>query len=382
MATYSAVGSTEKDADSPITVSLIDKLDQNPEAMIEGASGAPRIQTAAYDTGSVDSAAIATDAVDSAEIAAGAVAQGELSTANSDHDLTSLASVSPQDTSTSAGLYALSVCVTTGSAPNQSNTHRVGADYSGGDVIAFEGTTRSGVTGANDDAAFRVRYVQSSPPYDMGDGDVPLFVCLAVKKGSGEIHAISSAPDPVWKNNGPTILAPDGTDRFGDAYRWADRRLARELKGEAQALVRDLRRRLSDRPPLAAVVQQPFAAGNPEAQIQRRDAKRALIRLDQEIAAIRSAIKERAAGLEILKRPITMADKMADMTEIPHNYTSWDSSLYDFVYLDPPDTLDLWEQHDSGVFLPTLIREAYTIDNRELNRSVPPGTKAVRFTKR
>lgn len=47
MATYSAVGAGEKDADSPITVGLIDKLDQNPHAIAEGASGAPKIQTAA-----------------------------------------------------------------------------------------------------------------------------------------------------------------------------------------------------------------------------------------------------------------------------------------------------------------------------------------------
>lgn len=47
MATYSAVTAGEKDADSPINVSLIDKLDQNPLAIAEGASGAPKIQTAA-----------------------------------------------------------------------------------------------------------------------------------------------------------------------------------------------------------------------------------------------------------------------------------------------------------------------------------------------
>jgi len=49
MATYSAVTAGEKDPESPIDVNLIGKLDQNPEAMIEGASGAPRIQTAALE---------------------------------------------------------------------------------------------------------------------------------------------------------------------------------------------------------------------------------------------------------------------------------------------------------------------------------------------
>jgi hypothetical protein len=58
MATYSAVTAGQKDADSPINVSLIDKLDQNPHAMFEGASGAPKLQTAA----------IADDAVTNAKL--------------------------------------------------------------------------------------------------------------------------------------------------------------------------------------------------------------------------------------------------------------------------------------------------------------------------
>lgn len=49
MATYSAVSAGEKDADSPINVGLIDKLDQNPHAIAEGASGAPRIKKAAIE---------------------------------------------------------------------------------------------------------------------------------------------------------------------------------------------------------------------------------------------------------------------------------------------------------------------------------------------
>lgn len=53
MATYTAVSTTEKDVDSPITVSLIDKLDQNPLAMFEGASGAPKLANAAISDNSI-----------------------------------------------------------------------------------------------------------------------------------------------------------------------------------------------------------------------------------------------------------------------------------------------------------------------------------------
>lgn len=50
MATYSAVSASEKDADSPVNVGLLDKLDQNPVAMFEGAAGAPRLKAAALET--------------------------------------------------------------------------------------------------------------------------------------------------------------------------------------------------------------------------------------------------------------------------------------------------------------------------------------------
>lgn len=50
MATYSAVSASEKDADSPVNVGLLDKLDQNPIAMFEGAVGAPRLKAAALET--------------------------------------------------------------------------------------------------------------------------------------------------------------------------------------------------------------------------------------------------------------------------------------------------------------------------------------------
>lgn len=46
MTTYSAIASTEIDADSPITDALMGKLRDNPIAIAEGASGAPYMQTA------------------------------------------------------------------------------------------------------------------------------------------------------------------------------------------------------------------------------------------------------------------------------------------------------------------------------------------------
>lgn len=51
MATYRSISSTETDADSPVTVQLMDALRQNPEAIAEGAAGAPNVVAKALDLG-------------------------------------------------------------------------------------------------------------------------------------------------------------------------------------------------------------------------------------------------------------------------------------------------------------------------------------------
>lgn len=49
MTTYRTISSTETDADSPVTVQLMTALADNPTAIAEGASGAPRVDGRALD---------------------------------------------------------------------------------------------------------------------------------------------------------------------------------------------------------------------------------------------------------------------------------------------------------------------------------------------
>lgn len=69
MTTYTAITAGEIDADSPITTGLMTLLRDNPIAITEGSSGAPKIQNAALDTDSVTAAKIAAAAVGSSELA-------------------------------------------------------------------------------------------------------------------------------------------------------------------------------------------------------------------------------------------------------------------------------------------------------------------------
>lgn len=78
MTTYTAIPNTDIDVDSPVTTDLMTKVRDNPIAISEGASGAPKIQTAALDTDSVTTVKITNLNVTTAKIAASAVTAAKL----------------------------------------------------------------------------------------------------------------------------------------------------------------------------------------------------------------------------------------------------------------------------------------------------------------
>lgn len=69
----------------------------------------------------------------------------------------------------------------------------------------------------------RQRYVQASPPYNLGNGDIPMFVFAEVDKSSGSILSMWAAEDPPWANNGPTDIRPHVVLKGGRKYRYASR---------------------------------------------------------------------------------------------------------------------------------------------------------------
>ena len=75
-----------------------------------------------------------------------------------------------------------------------------------------------GVSGPAGTVTARQRYVQASPPYDIGDGECHSFIFLVIDNSTGKIEAGYHAPDPVWANNGPTCIHPT-YKRNGKSYR-------------------------------------------------------------------------------------------------------------------------------------------------------------------
>ena len=64
----------------------------------------------------------------------------------------------------------------------------------------------------------RSRYIQASPPYDIGDGECHSFIYLLIDNSTGNIDSGYHAPDPVWANNGPTCIRPE-YKHHGKGYR-------------------------------------------------------------------------------------------------------------------------------------------------------------------
>lgn len=65
----------------------------------------------------------------------------------------------------------------------------------------------------------KLKYINSSPPYDMGNGLIHQFIYAIVDNASGEIEMLSISPDPIWVYNGPTNCRPHRYDSNGKAWR-------------------------------------------------------------------------------------------------------------------------------------------------------------------
>jgi hypothetical protein len=189
---------------------------------------------------------------------------------------------------------------------------------------------------AGDDAmTINVRYVQASPPYDLGEGEVPLFVFVQLDK-SGNVKQVWTAQDPPWANNGPTVIRPDLTlAPEGGSTGGIQVRFERDVSAEDRAALRDPLKR-------------------PEA-----------------LARIK------AASYRVI--PITHALKNKDMPLIPHPFASGKPD--DVAVMLPIGSLleELGELERCGENVAGLIGQGYIhISNEKQNRIAPPGVLPVR----
>lgn len=182
------------------------------------------------------------------------------------------------------------------------------------------------------------RYVTASPPYDLGDGEVPLFV-FALVNAAGDVLGVSVSDTPPWIYNGPTDLLPD-------SYRG----------GRAHKRIQIPRR--------------DFELADTEADIARayRDLRR-MRRADREGL-------ELVAVNTLIGRDLNNADM--DMFPAP----AMGSGDVRAVLLDPGGAAmeDLRDRHAAGEDVAALLHAGdIRLGNTPLRRSTPPGVPAVSF---
>jgi hypothetical protein len=248
-----------------------------------------------------------------------AVGQAQLKTTTASGSL-ALASTASGSFALTGGTY--SWWTASGSLANQ-----LGFDFGNDNVAA-------GVIGVvNNNGTTRTfyvdeRYVQASPPYNLGDGDIPLFV-LALVAADGSLRGISVAPDPAWAYHGPTNIVPERIEN-GKAYR-----RYREIEGML----------------LDEVLKNPTVLAR-------------FVREQSEIV--------------LVEREITQALKNRDMGLFPHPWVGNDLTGLTVVMLDPVgrlvDRLALISGDQGAREVRKLIEAGFlTIGNTPLARAAPPG---------
>ena len=314
MTAYTTITDATLTAGKPGTQAVFRALRDNAIAITEGAGGAPPVQTAA----------IAALAITEAKLAAASVSQGKLKTT--------------QGSGTTGGAIILLPGGEYGFHPTMSKAGNgtYVLHYTDGATFSQYGTDNSAVAalfvkGDGNGGNWQQRYVQASRPYNLGDGEIPLFI-FAIMNSDGTIHSTYVAPEAPWHNNGPTSIRPDMV--IGGRGFQRRREILAEFGSIKAALLSGL---------------------------------------------TRAQVLDRLATDPMVDREVTQAIKNADMPLLPHPFVGNNLTGKTAVLLDPVSPLmtRLLGVHESGESVTEVVHGWLTIGNTALVRSGPPGVMVV-----
>jgi len=337
---YVAIPSSDLDPNSPITTSLMNALNDNVEEAMAGnasfkvlagaygagsipaaAYGAGSIPTSAYAVGSIDQTAMGANSVSDNELDFGAVHQAHLDTG--DHVLTATAAALTNYV-LNGGEYGFYPRIRANNVSNPLTEAKIAAPS----ITTTSFVTNIALSGGNlpsNPVHAYQRFVNASPPYDLGDGEVPMFI-FAVLNKSGGLEGLSVSDCAPWHYNGPTCIRPT--------------RIEKTPHG-----IKTFRRR---------------ACCSPE----------------ERIAFARGELAE----LPTEELEICQGVKNADMALIPHNFIFNDLTGKTVVLVDPvSDLLPRLKACDTtGEFIPDLFVQGNLLfDSSPLQRCGPPGVAVV-----
>ena len=185
---------------------------------------------------------------------------------------------------------------------------------------------------------FQASYITASPPYDLGDGDVPLFVYAEVTP-SAQIVRVDVAQDPPWIYNGPNRINPHKIRYGSNGRNYYREREIIATHGSISAAIR---------------------AGVP-----------------------RQVAINRLGTDQMVEVEITRAFKNRDMNVIPSPFSRKQDPSNVIVMLDPVSPLmerllGVHEAGDPDMTVSGLLRQDYIrIGNTSLPRVTPSGVIAV-----
>ena len=188
--------------------------------------------------------------------------------------------------------------------------------------------------GATETYFFQSRYVTASPPYDLGDGEVPLFIFVIIDNSTGDIVGVDIAADPPWANNGPTDIRAQRIDiETGKKFR----------------TVRTSPITISDIKSGAATIQDLLDSNMVETEVE-----------------------------------ITAAFKNSDMNLVPHPWGNTDMTGKTLALMDPIDDsviMKLMDLYTAGDDVAELFMGNYLRAGTPIPRAGPNGISQVRFVK-
>jgi len=327
---WTTIPAADMDPESPLTTSLINALYDNVAAAMNQDSGAP-VPAANFIS---SSSQLATDVVTSSEIAANAVGQSEIvgggvhrAQLNTSAGTVSAAYPGSPDLTLPGGEYGFYPQLR-----HSNPAYSVAANIAAAVTGSVFTTNIQLIPSATGTAYAQQRYINSSPPYDLGDGEIPLFI-FALIANSGDIEAVYVAPSAPWHYNGPTNIDADYYTKAGQPYKLIKSIIADKM------INRDMSAR-------QAILDTP------------------IIELEDDF---------------LVSIPLTQAVKNADIELLPHPFGRASGTV---VLLDPvnDEIHRLLELHMQGENICELLHENnFIIGNSPLNRSSPPGVMPVSF---
>lgn len=286
--------------------------------------------------------------INQAKLGSNAVGQAELNSANAEGSTASTSKVLITLAGGQWGFYPRTRETGDGmDAQISDNNTQQGSTY--GSFVAISARTTGTVF-------IEQTYIQASPPYDLGDGEIPLFIFVEIQT-DGKIISVYSAPEAPWHNNGPTSIRADGISGDGKPFK-----LITDPDEVNAGMI------AAGHPP--GLTKAAAKARSPQAFSDYIEAVAAAGTIEVEIT---QAIKQ--ADMPLLPAPMILNTvvRPEDTREITNT----------LVLLDPvaPLTLTLFEAIERGEFsVNELLHDGdLIVDNTALPRSGPPGVDVVSY---